>query len=102
MDASEFYSQSPKEFSKLLEIKAEESAGLYRQGMDRMRLQTLALVNVQLPQKSQVKTVEALMNFPWDKEQPKNDEEIRDLTEDEWSKYDNNYPVGTIKKKDNG
>ena len=101
MDAAEFYSQSPKEFSKLLEIKAEEREGLYRQDMERMRLQTSILVNSQRTKKEQIKT-ENLIQFTWDEEKPRQDEEQRELTEDEWSKYDNDFPVGTVKKKEDG
>ena len=98
MDYAEFHSYSPREFSKLLEIKTEERAGIYRQDMERMRLQTLVLVNAQLPEKSQVKRVEDLIKFEWDEKKPKQDEDARELTDDEWEKFDDNYPVGHIKK----
>lgn len=46
----------------------------YRTTYDSMRLQTFFLLNVQLERKNQIKEVEKLISFPWDK---KNSEPVK-------------------------
>ena len=86
MKFHEFLEFTPIEFNRLLEIKGDKETQAWRKDMERMRLQTFALVNSQRTKKDQIK-LKALMPFEWDHEQ------VTQLdpqpTEEEFKRMDN-------------
>ena len=81
-----FLAYTPIEFDRLLVVKADEKYNNYKLDMERMRLQTLYLVNVQI--KDKIKEATKLMPFEWDKTTHKNDTEVKPMTEEDWEALD--------------
>ena len=86
-----FLAYTPLEFDKLLVVKAEDKYNSYKMDMERMRLQTLYLVNVQI--KDKIKEASRLMPFDWDKHTHKEDTDGAPMTEADWEALDNNFPT---------
>lgn len=94
-----FLDLTPKQFFDLLTVKSEERLGIYKQDMERMRLQTYLLINIQLRQKDKIKSPKSLIGFAWDVDDAQKIQDTKQLTEDEWSKYDDNFNIGGDLKK---
>ncbi len=71
----------------------------YRLDMERMRLQTFNLVNIQIDRKDRYKSLNKFMPFVWDIIPKESIEEEKVMTEDDWAKYDTTFPAKEIKKK---
>jgi len=88
----DFWDLAPVELNKILTFTAKKRKDTYeshyRDMYESMRLQTLYLVNAQLPGKSQVKSLEALMPLPWDKVKHK-PQEVTPFTDEEAEYYKN-------------
>lgn len=85
-------------------IKNKEQETQYRIEMERMRLQTFYLINIQLKKDDKYETLTKLMPFDWDKKEtkPKIDNDAIEWTEDDWEKIDKKYPGGKLKNKKHG
>jgi len=81
-----FLAYTPLEFNRLLIVKADEKYNNYKIDMERMRLQTLYLVNVQIKEK--IKDATKLMPFDWDENTHKNDVDAKPMTEEDWEALD--------------
>jgi len=81
-----FLAYTPLEFNRLLIVKADEKYNNYKIDMERMRLQTLYLVNVQI--KDKIKDATKLMPFDWDENTHKNDVDAKPMTEEDWEALD--------------
>lgn len=81
-----FLAYAPIEFDRLLSVKADEKYNKYKLDMERMRLQTLYLVNVQI--KDKIKEASRLMPFAWDVSTHKNDADNKPMTEEDWEALD--------------
>ncbi len=66
--------------------------------MERMRLQTMILFNVQVADKDRKKTPHKFMPFAWDITE-KEDVEAKEPTEEEWEHYDSLGTTGQRKKE---
>ena len=86
-----FLAYTPKEFDKLLMVKGDEKNNQYKLDMERMRLQTLYLVNVQI--KDKIKEASKLMPFPWDSDGVKNDTDVKPMTDEDWEALDKQFPT---------
>lgn len=64
---AQFYNLTPLEFDEALVDwnKVEESRQHFE--LEKMRIQTLYLVNIQLKKEDQIKDARKLITFPWDK-----------------------------------
>ena len=76
LTAEQFMELTPAEFEDALINDGRNQERLWRQDMERMRIQTLALVNIQMEQKNQFSSAEKFMAFPWDKYKPKPKKDI--------------------------
>ena len=85
-----FLAYTPLEFDRLLVVKAEQQYNDYKLDMERMRLQTLYLVNVQI--KDKIQDARKLMPFEWDgADFQKNDTDGREMTEEDWALLDSKF-----------
>ena len=89
LSSDAFLAYTPLEYDKLLVVKADEKYNAYKLDMERMRLQTLYLVNVQI--KDKIKDATKLMPLPWDKDTSKNDTDGREMTEEDWALLDRKF-----------
>ena len=83
----------------MLEIKQDERANDYKLDMERMRIQTFYLMNIQIDKKDRFKTVQKMMPFEWDKDIAKQGQEEQPPTEEDWERFDT-LGGGGIKKKE--
>ena len=97
MNEAEFLEYTPFEFNRLLEIKQNERTNDWKLDMERMRLQTWHLVNIH--SKDDIKDYSKYMPFEWDITTEKQDESIKEPTEEEWDHYDSIGTTGQRKKE---
>jgi hypothetical protein len=100
---NDFWELTPIEFDVIFSLhnrrKREEFRDSYRTDMERMRMQTLYLINVHLSKNNIIKTVEELIPFPWDKNSVAN-VEVTPFTEEEALYYEKKLqqpPIDTDK-----
>ena len=99
LNEAEFLEYTPLEFNRLLEIKQNDNVVSYRLDMERMRLQTMVLFNIQVADKDRRKTPQAFMPFEWDIKTEKEDVEAKEPTAEEWEHYDSIGTTGQRKKE---
>ena len=91
LSVASFLAYTPIEFDKLLMVKGDEKNNQYKLDMERMRMQTLYLVNVQI--KDKIKEASRLMPFPWDSDGVKNDIDSKPMTDEDWEALDKQFPT---------
>lgn len=79
---AQFYELTPREFNAALKISNDYDETLQRFELEKMRLQTLYLINVHLDKKDKITDVRKLMPFAWDQVQ------VHIPTQDDWEKFD--------------
>ena len=99
LNEAEFLEYTPLEFNKLLEIKQNERTNDWKLDMERMRMQTFYLLNIQIEKKNRFKSVGSMMPFEWDVKDKQAVDDTREPTEEEWEHYDTIGASG-IKKKE--
>jgi hypothetical protein len=97
MASVDFLEYTPFEFNRLLEIKELQERRGFRQDMERMRIQTMSLINIQLAKKDRIKKLSDFMPFEWDIVD-KQDAEAAEMTEEDWQALDNNFPGNKLKE----
>jgi hypothetical protein len=97
MASVDFLEYTPFEFNRLLEIKELQERRGFRQDMERMRIQTMSLINIQLAKKDRIKKLSDFMPFEWDIVD-KQDAEAAEMTEEDWQALDDNFPGNKLKE----
>ncbi len=80
--ADEFYMLTPVEFDFAMKDYNEQNLRKQKFDAELMRLQTIFLMNANLPRESQILSTQELIRFPWEKE------EITELPEPDWERIE--------------
>ena len=85
----QFYDLTPVEFYEALSDHELEIENNRRFELEKMRIQTFYLINIQLPISKRLKQPKELISFEWEQsENDKNKPEPQILTEQEWLELD--------------